>query len=63
MSMGGLRALLENPTYKQWVLDYLSYYRYEGANRFDFDTEGEYFEYIQANEIRHAAGGDGKGLG
>ena len=40
---GWFEALLEIPAYRQWVLDYLSYYRYEGANRFDFETEGEYF--------------------
>ena len=60
---GWFEALLENPSYKQWVLDYLSYYRYEGANRFDFDTEGEYFEYIQANEIRTLQGEMVKGWG
>ena len=55
--------LLEVSTYKQWVLDYLSYYRYEEVNRFDFETEGEYFEYISANEIRTLQGEVVKGLG
>ena len=56
-------ALLEIPTYKQWVLDYLSYYRYEEVNRFGFETEGAYFEYIFANEIRTLKGEMVKGLG
>ena len=56
-------ALLAIPSYRQWVLDYLGYYRYEGVNRFDFETEGEYFEYIFANEIRTLKGEMVKGLG
>ena len=60
---GWFEALLEIPTYRQWVLDYLSYYRYEGVNRFEFETEGEYLEYIKANEIRTLKGEKVKGLG
>ena len=56
-------ALLAIPTYKQWVLDYLGYYRYQEVNRFDFETEGAYFEYIFANEIRTLKGEMVKGLG
>ncbi len=56
-------ALLEIPTYKQWVLDYLGYYRYEGVNPFAFKTQGEYFEHISANEIRTLKGELVKGLG
>lgn len=56
--------MLAIPTYKQWVLDYLSYYRYEAfKNRFDFETQGEYFEYISANEIRTLKGEMVKGFG
>lgn len=55
--------MLAIPSYKQWVLDYLSYYRYEGVNRFDFETQGEYFEYISANEIRTLKGETVKGFG
>ncbi len=56
-------ALLEIPAYRQWVLDYLGYYRYQAVNPFDFKTQGEYFEYISANEIRTLQGEMVKGLG
>ncbi len=56
-------ALLEIPAYRQWVLDYLGYYRYQAVNPFDFKTQGEYFEYISANEIRSLQGEVVKGLG
>lgn len=56
-------ALLAIPAYRQWVLDYLGYYRYREVNPFDFKTRGEYFEYIQANEIRTLKGEMVKGLG
>ena len=55
--------LLAIPSYRQWVLDYLSYYRYQAVNPFDFKTQGEYFEYIFANEIRTLQGEVVKGLG
>ena len=55
--------LLAIPSYRQWVLDYLGYYRYQAVNSFDFKTQGEYFEYISANEIRTLKGEMVKGLG
>ena len=60
---GWFEGLLEIPSYKQWVLDYLSYYRYEEVNRFDFETEGAYLEYIWANDIRTLNGELVKGFG
>lgn len=60
---GWFEALLEIPSYRQWVLDYLGYYRYQEVNPFDFKTQGEYFEYISANEIRTLKGEMVKGLG
>lgn len=60
---GWFEALLEIPAYRQWVLDYLGYYRYQAVNPFDFKTQGEYFEYISANEIRSLQGETVKGLG
>ncbi len=60
---GWFEALLEIPSYRQWVLDYLGYYRYQAVNPFDFKTQGEYFEYISANEIRSLQGETVKGLG
>ena len=56
-------TLLAIPTYRQWVLDYLSYYRYQEVNSFDFKTQGEYFEYISANEIRTLKGEMVRSLG
>ena len=55
--------LLAIPSYRNLVLDYLSYYRYQAFNRFDFETEGDYFEYISANKIRTLQGEQVKGMG
>ena len=60
---GWFEKLLEIPSYRQWVLDYLGYYRYQEVNPFDFKTQGKYFEYISANEIRTLKGETVKGLG
>ena len=60
---GWFEKLLEIPSYRQWVLDYLGYYRYQEVNPFDFKTQGKYFEYISANEIRTLQGEMVKGLG
>ncbi len=40
------------PQYKSRMLSYFEYYLYPVANSLDFETEGEYFEYIKSNEIR-----------
>ena len=54
--------MLADPTYKQFVLDYFGDYLYETVNSFDFETKGEYFEYLRANEIRTLKGEKVKSL-
>ncbi len=54
---------LEMPNYRQWVLEYFGDYRYQAFNPFEFKTEGEYLEYIRANEIRTLKGKTVKGMG
>lgn len=54
--------MLAKPSYKQLVLDYFGYYLYPAVNPFDFETEGEYFEHIFANEIRTLKGEKVKSL-
>ena len=43
---------LKDKAYQKKALDYFQYHLYPEANPFDFQTEGEYFEYITANDIR-----------
>jgi DNA helicase-4 len=50
-------------SYRQLVIRYFQYYLYPAANPFDFDTEGEYFDYILANDIRTLKGEAVKSLG
>lgn len=49
--------------YSEKVLAYFSYYLYPEKNPFDFETEGEYFDYMLANEIRTLKGEMVKSLG
>lgn len=49
-------GLLETPNYKEATLKYFEKYLFPEANPFDFKTQGEYFEYIRANEIRTLKG-------
>lgn len=51
------------PGFKSKVLKYFEYYLYPQANPFDFETQGEYFDYIAANEIRTLKGEAVKGFG
>jgi len=48
--------LLEQKAYKETALEYFENYLFPEANPFDFKSEGEYFEYIKANEIRSLKG-------
>ena len=54
--------MLADPPYKQFVLNYFGDYLYETVNSFDFETKGEYFEYIRANDIRTLKGEEVKSL-
>ena len=48
--------LLEVPEYKESTLKYFEKYLFPEANPFDFKSQGAYFEYIRANEIRTLKG-------
>ena len=50
------------PAYQALLLDYFEHYLYPDANPFDFDTEGQYFEYILANDMRTLKGESVKSL-
>ncbi len=47
---------IKSKPYLKLLLKYFENYLYPVANPFDFKTEGEYFEYIKANEIRTLKG-------
>jgi len=47
-----LEELLHEKSYRKKVLKYFERYLYPSKNAFDFDTEGEYFAYQEANELR-----------
>ena len=53
----------DNSSYKEDVLNYVSDYLYPAVNPFDFETKGEYFKYIRANDIRTFKGEKVKSLG
>lgn len=53
----------DNSSYKKDVLNYFSDHLYPMVNPFDFETKGEYFKYIRANDIRTFKGEKVKGLG
>ncbi|ROQ48467.1 DNA helicase-4 [Marinobacter sp. 3-2] len=46
-----LKELLEDSEYQEKAIQYFSAYLYPAKNCFDFSSEGEYFEYIRANNI------------
>ncbi|KDE39839.1 DNA helicase IV [Nitrincola lacisaponensis] len=54
---------LEEPAYKKLTLDYFEKYLYPEANPFDFESEGAYFDFILANDIRTLKGELVKSLG
>lgn len=54
---------LKEPGYRSLVLDYFQHHLYPAANPFDFDSEGAYFDYILANDIRTLKGEAVKSLG
>lgn len=54
---------MEETKYRAKVLKYFEHYLYPNRNPFDFETEGEYFDYILANEIRTLKGEAVKGHG
>ncbi len=58
-----LEEHLNTPAYQKLTLKYFEKYLYPTANPFDFETEGEYFDHIIANEIRTLKGESVKSLG
>ncbi len=56
-------ARLEDKAYQKLALEYFQHHLYPEANPFDFETEGAYFEYVLANDIRTLKGELVKSLG
>lgn len=54
---------IKEKVYKKGLLKYFEQYMYPAINPFDFETEGEYFEYIMANDIRTLKGEIVKSVG
>lgn len=54
---------LEEPAYLELALTYFASYLHSTKSRFDFSTEGEYYEFIKANKIRTLKGEVVKGYG
>lgn len=54
---------LKAPVYQQLAIKYFQHHLYPAVNPFDFDSEGEYFDYILANDIRTLKGEVVKSLG
>jgi len=57
-----LKELLEDSEYQKKAVQYFSDYLYPAKNCFDFSNEGEYFEYIRANNICSLKGENVKSL-
>ena len=51
-----LTELLEQTEYERKAVTYFEKYLYPDANPFDFKTKGEYFEYLEENDIRSLKG-------
>jgi DNA helicase-4 len=57
-------SLIENhATYRTLVLDYFSQYYYVEKNDFDFNTLGDYYQYLNDNDIRSLKGDKVKSFG
>ena len=54
---------LKTPEYRQLTIEYFQYHLYPEANPFDFESEGAYYDYIIANDIRTLKGEAVKSLG
>ena len=50
------QSLLAQPQYQQLVLEYCSKYLYVEKSHFDFTTLGDYFSYLNDNDIRSLKG-------
>jgi DNA helicase-4 len=54
---------LKDKDYNDRVIKYFEFYLYPASNPFDFESEGEYFDFILANDIRTLKGELVKSLG
>lgn len=54
---------LKKPEYRKLALEYFEHHLYPEANPFDFESEGAYYDYILANDIRTLKGELVKSLG
>lgn len=57
------RRLASDAEYKHSVISYFEKHMYPSANPFEFDSEGEYFDFIKANNIVTLKGEVVKSLG
>lgn len=54
---------LNKPDYRQLTIEYFQQHLYPEANPFEFESEGAYYDYILANDIRTLKGEAVKSLG
>ncbi|OMH39681.1 UvrD-helicase domain-containing protein [Motiliproteus sp. MSK22-1] len=50
------QELLKDPQYRRLVIKYFQYYLFPEKSPFEFQSQGEYYDYLVANEIRTLKG-------
>ncbi|MGL5046858.1 MAG: UvrD-helicase domain-containing protein, partial [Shewanella sp.] len=60
---GTLETLIEAEAYRTALFEYFSQYYYVEKSPFDFDSQGEYFQYLNDNDIRTLKGERVKSFG
>ncbi|MGL6124038.1 MAG: UvrD-helicase domain-containing protein, partial [Shewanella sp.] len=60
---GTLETLIEAEAYRKALFEYFSQYYYVEKSPFDFDSQGEYFQYLNDNDIRTLKGERVKSFG
>lgn len=58
-----LETLIEDDAYRKQLFEYFSQYYYVEKSPFDFESEGEYFQYLTDNDIRTLKGERVKSFG
>ncbi|MGI2169230.1 UvrD-helicase domain-containing protein [Shewanella sp. MF05960] len=58
-----LEALIEDTAYRQQLFEYFSQYYYVEKSPFEFDSAGDYFDYLNGNDIRTLKGQRVKSFG
>ncbi|MGI3004447.1 UvrD-helicase domain-containing protein [Shewanella algae] len=58
-----LETLIENEAYRKQLFEYFSQYYYVEKSPFDFESKGEYFQYLIDNDIRTLKGERVKSFG